>query len=92
MLDVMATTSYDYHLGALSEYSAQFENSLAVAVNDFTTRGLLVSYIIEPCYVDQSKIPQRGALPLRAWNLICQIPNARWRAFCDSDQIIAKVS
>jgi len=45
LLDVMSTTSYNYDLGALSEYSAEFEHPLAGAVNDFPKWGILVSYV-----------------------------------------------
>ncbi|KZP09980.1 cytochrome P450 [Athelia psychrophila] len=38
--------------------------------------------------------PKRGILrsvvPTWAWNLVCRIPNARWRVFCDSDKIMAE--
>ncbi|KAF8901790.1 cytochrome P450 [Mucidula mucida] len=32
----------------------------------------------------------RSAVPTWAWNLICKIPNARWRQMCDSDKIMAE--
>jgi len=44
MLDVVVTTSYGYRLGAVRKYTSQLEDPLAVAVNDFPKRGLLVSY------------------------------------------------
>ena len=46
MLDVVVTTSYGYRLGAVRKYTSQFEDPLAVAVNDFPKRGLLVSYYV----------------------------------------------
>ncbi|KAF9023114.1 cytochrome P450 [Hymenopellis radicata] len=32
----------------------------------------------------------RSAVPTWAWNLICKIPNSRWRQMCDSDKIMAE--
>ncbi|KAK1229348.1 hypothetical protein PQX77_007605 [Marasmius sp. AFHP31] len=41
-----------------------------------------------------SDFPKRGILrsvvPTWAWNLVCRIPNARWRQMCDSDKIMAE--
>ncbi|KAJ7108351.1 cytochrome P450 [Mycena crocata] len=38
--------------------------------------------------------PKRGVLrstvPVWAWNLVCKIPNARFRLLCDSDKIMAE--
>lgn len=46
MLDVIVTTSYGYRLGAVRKYTSQFEDPLAVAVNDFPKRSLLVSVFV----------------------------------------------
>jgi len=32
----------------------------------------------------------RSAVPAWAWNLVCRIPNDRWRQVCDSDRIMAQ--
>ncbi|KAK6974348.1 cytochrome P450 [Favolaschia claudopus] len=32
----------------------------------------------------------RSAVPKWAWNLVCEIPNARFRLLCDSDKIMAE--
>ncbi|KAH9931775.1 cytochrome P450 [Amylocystis lapponica] len=32
----------------------------------------------------------RSAVPAWAWNLVCRIPNNRWRQICDSDKIMAQ--
>ncbi|EMD40318.1 hypothetical protein CERSUDRAFT_148236 [Gelatoporia subvermispora B] len=32
----------------------------------------------------------RSAVPTWAWNLVCRIPNERWRQICDSDRIMAQ--
>ncbi|KAF9804687.1 hypothetical protein IEO21_09276 [Rhodonia placenta] len=32
----------------------------------------------------------RSAVPTWAWNLVCRIPNHRWRQVCDSDRIMAQ--
>ncbi|KAI0068521.1 cytochrome P450 [Artomyces pyxidatus] len=32
----------------------------------------------------------RSAVPTWAWNLVCRIPNKRWRQLCDSDRIMAE--
>ncbi|KAF8967495.1 cytochrome P450 [Flammula alnicola] len=32
----------------------------------------------------------RSAVPAWAWNLVCRIPNNRWRQMCDSDKILAE--
>ncbi|OCH89992.1 cytochrome P450 [Obba rivulosa] len=32
----------------------------------------------------------RSAVPTWAWNLVCRIPNQRWRQICDSDRIMAE--
>lgn len=32
----------------------------------------------------------RSAVPTWAWNLVCRIPNRRWRQLCDSDKIMAE--
>ncbi|PCH40720.1 cytochrome P450 [Wolfiporia cocos MD-104 SS10] len=32
----------------------------------------------------------RSAVPTWAWNLVCRIPNDRWRQICDSDKIMAQ--
>ncbi|KAL1729417.1 cytochrome P450, partial [Schizophyllum commune] len=41
-----------------------------------------------------SDFPKRGilrsAVPTWAWNLVCKIPNNRWRQMCDSDKIMAE--
>ncbi|KIY46145.1 cytochrome P450 [Fistulina hepatica ATCC 64428] len=41
-----------------------------------------------------SDFPKRGiirsTIPTWAWNLVCKIPNARWKLLCDSDKIMAE--
>ncbi|KAL1746232.1 cytochrome P450 [Schizophyllum fasciatum] len=41
-----------------------------------------------------SDFPKRGilrsAVPTWAWDLVCKIPNNRWRQMCDSDKIMAE--
>ncbi|KAI0053770.1 cytochrome P450 [Auriscalpium vulgare] len=32
----------------------------------------------------------RSAVPTWAWNIVCRIPNKRWRQLCDSDRIMAE--
>ncbi|KIY64381.1 cytochrome P450 [Cylindrobasidium torrendii FP15055 ss-10] len=32
----------------------------------------------------------RSALPARVWDVLCKIPNAKWRQVCDSDKIMAE--
>ncbi|KAL0568776.1 hypothetical protein V5O48_013208 [Marasmius crinis-equi] len=48
----------------------------------------------DPLSVAISDFPKRGILrsvvPAWAWNLVCRIPNARWRQMCDSDKIMAE--
>ncbi|KAH9002282.1 cytochrome P450 [Lactarius hatsudake] len=34
----------------------------------------------------------RSAVHKRAWNLVCTIPNRRWRQLCNSDRIMAEAS
>ncbi|KII94544.1 hypothetical protein PLICRDRAFT_47583 [Plicaturopsis crispa FD-325 SS-3] len=48
----------------------------------------------EPLSDAISDFPKRGilrsAVPTWAWNLVCRIPNRRWRKLCDSDKIMAE--
>ncbi|PPQ73825.1 hypothetical protein CVT26_012140 [Gymnopilus dilepis] len=48
----------------------------------------------DPLSTAINDFPKRGILrsvvPAWAWNLVCRIPNKRWRQMCDSDQILAE--
>ncbi|KAF8178037.1 cytochrome P450 [Pholiota molesta] len=48
----------------------------------------------DPLSTAISDFPKRGilrsAVPTWAWNLVCRIPNNRWRQMCDSDKILAE--
>ncbi|GBE80196.1 cytochrome P450 [Sparassis latifolia] len=50
--------------------------------------------IQDPLSTAVNDFPKRGilrsAVPTWAWNLVCRIPNVRWRQICDSDQIMAQ--
>ncbi|KIJ97258.1 hypothetical protein K443DRAFT_681651 [Laccaria amethystina LaAM-08-1] len=73
MVDVVASSSYGYRLGAVSKWAMDVEEPLSTAINDFPKRGIL-----------------RSIVPTWAWNLVCRIPNKRWRQLCDSDKIMAE--
>jgi len=40
---------------------------------------------------DDILLAQRSVVPAWAWNLVCRIPNNRWKRLCDSDKIMAEV-
>ncbi|KAF8886937.1 cytochrome P450 [Infundibulicybe gibba] len=48
----------------------------------------------DPLSTAINDFPKRGILrsivPTWAWNLVCRIPNNRWRQMCDSDKIMAE--
>ncbi|PBK94016.1 cytochrome P450 [Armillaria gallica] len=48
----------------------------------------------DPLSTAINDFPKRGILrsvvPTWAWNLICKVPNTRWRQLCDSDKIMAE--
>ncbi|KIM38750.1 hypothetical protein M413DRAFT_75635 [Hebeloma cylindrosporum] len=48
----------------------------------------------DPLSTAINDFPKRGILrsivPTWAWNLVCRIPNNRWRQLCDSDKILAE--
>ncbi|KJA17738.1 hypothetical protein HYPSUDRAFT_57557 [Hypholoma sublateritium FD-334 SS-4] len=48
----------------------------------------------DPLSTAINDFPKRGilrsAVPAWAWNLVCRIPNNRWRQMCDSDKILAE--
>lgn len=48
----------------------------------------------DPLVTAIGDFPKRGilrsAVHKRAWNLVCTIPNRRWRQLCDSDRIMAE--
>ena len=93
MVDVVVTLSYGCRLGALSKWAMNVEEPLSMAINDFPKRGILVSvsawsYTFLP---NASVFFQRSAVPTWAWNLVCHIPNQRWRQMCNSDKIMAEV-
>ncbi|KIM73902.1 hypothetical protein PILCRDRAFT_717573 [Piloderma croceum F 1598] len=48
----------------------------------------------EPLVTAVGDFPKRGvlrsAVPKWAWNLVCRIPNNRWRLLCHSDKIMAE--
>ncbi|KIM34984.1 hypothetical protein M413DRAFT_370329 [Hebeloma cylindrosporum] len=50
--------------------------------------------IEDPLSTTINDFPKRGILrsivPTWAWNLVCRIPNNRWRQLCDSDKILAE--
>ncbi|KAH9077004.1 cytochrome P450 [Lactarius deliciosus] len=50
----------------------------------------------DPLVTAVGDFPKRGilrsAVHKRAWNLVCNIPNRRWRQLCDSDRIMAEAS
>ncbi|KAF5358595.1 hypothetical protein D9758_007733 [Tetrapyrgos nigripes] len=74
MVDVIVSTSYGYRIGAVNKWT--FCNTE------------------DPLSTAISDFPKRGILrsvvPSWAWNLVCKIPNARWRQMCDSDKIMAE--
>ncbi|KAH9179522.1 cytochrome P450 [Lactarius sanguifluus] len=60
-------------------------------------RHFMVDVVSASSFGYQSAIgdfPKRGilrsAVYKRAWNLVCTIPNRRWRQLCDSDRIMAE--
>ncbi|KAF8165928.1 cytochrome P450 [Crassisporium funariophilum] len=73
MVDVVVSSSFGYHLGAVSKWTMDVEDPLSTAINDFPKRGIL-----------------RSIVPTWGWNLVCRIPNNRWRQMCDSDKILAE--
>ncbi|KAJ3506033.1 hypothetical protein NLJ89_g7099 [Agrocybe chaxingu] len=48
----------------------------------------------DPLSTAINDFPKRGILrsvvPTWAWNLVCRIPNNRWKQLCDSDKILAE--
>ncbi|PPQ92769.1 hypothetical protein CVT25_003878 [Psilocybe cyanescens] len=48
----------------------------------------------DPLSTAINDFPKRGILrsivPAWTWNLVCRIPNSRWRQMCDSDKILAE--
>ncbi|KAK7453494.1 hypothetical protein VKT23_011771 [Stygiomarasmius scandens] len=74
MVDVIVSTSYGYRIGAVNKWT--FGNTE------------------DPLSTAINDFPKRGILrsvvPAWAWNLVCKIPNARWRKMCDSDKIMAE--
>ncbi|KAF8839321.1 cytochrome P450 [Paxillus ammoniavirescens] len=60
-------------------------------------QGALSKYLVgavDPVATAISDFPKRGitrsTVPSWVWNLICRIPNNRWRQICDSDKIMGE--
>lgn len=91
MVDVIVSSAYGYRLGAVSKWAMNAEDPLSTAISDFPKRGILVSCLIDICNTVIDARCQRSAVPTWAWELVCRIPNVRWRQLCDSDRIMAEV-
>ena len=51
MVDVVASSSYGYRLGAVSKWAMDVEEPLSTAINDFPKRGILVSIYIVSAFI-----------------------------------------
>ena len=93
MVDVIACTVFGSRSGSLDNWATNIRDPLSVAVYDFPKRGIMVGHLLGWLHtLELSLTPfQRSVIPTWAWNLICRIPNARWRELCNSDGIMAEV-
>lgn len=91
-VDIIVASNHGYRLGAFGKWAAGVEEPLSTALGDFSKRGILVGFSgsfvwIVPGLMGGLGGSQRSLVPTWAWNLVCRIPNKRWRLLCDSDKV-----